>query len=91
MEYADDTLLLARTAEHTQTLLDAVVYEAAEYNMSLNIKKTELLRINATGDIYYPNIQTPRTDPHEYLTPIKIVEAETRYLGGWFTIIPRGK
>ena len=43
MEYADDTLLLALTAPQLQSILSALEDLTAEYGMSLNKIKTELL------------------------------------------------
>ena len=43
MEYADDTLLLALTTPQLQSILSALEELAAEYGMSLNKMKTELL------------------------------------------------
>ena len=43
LEYADDTLLLARTIPQMQSFLASVEKIAAEYGMKLNDTKTELL------------------------------------------------
>ena len=43
LEYADDTLLMSRTTTQMQAILSALETVAAEYGMSLNKIKTELL------------------------------------------------
>ena len=43
LEYADDTLLLARTIPQLQSILSALEHHAAEYGMHLNTIKTEFL------------------------------------------------
>ena len=43
LEYADDTLLLARTIPQLQSLLSALEVSAGKYGMALNKIKTELL------------------------------------------------
>ena len=43
LEYADDTLLLARTIPQVQSFLASVEKVASEYGMKLNDTKTELL------------------------------------------------
>ena len=46
LRYADDTVLLAKSAEDLQRLLDVVVRESERNGMSLNCKKTECLVVS---------------------------------------------
>ena len=46
VEFADDTVLIARTQEHMQTLLSLVQTEAAKYNLQLNLSKTKRILYN---------------------------------------------
>ena len=50
IEYADDTLLIARTAQRLQEILTAVETQSAKYGMSLNTSKTSALAMNALQD-----------------------------------------
>ena len=46
IRYADDTVLLAESAEDLQKLLDVVVRESECMGLSLNCKKTECLVVS---------------------------------------------
>ena len=46
VEFADDTVLIARTQEHMQTLLSLVQTEAAKYNLQPNLSKTKRILYN---------------------------------------------
>ena len=70
LEYADDTLLLARTIPQLQSFLSTVEYIAQEYGMRLNTTKTELLLHDPEAQ---PNLQfvdgskVPTTPQLKYL------------------------
>ena len=71
LEYADDTLLLARTIPQLQSILTALEHHAAEYGMHLNNIKTEFLT--------HPD----RHDPTLYFadqTPVPLA-SQVKYLG----------
>ena len=70
VEYVDDTLLLALTTTQMQTFLSALEQGAAEYGMSLNSTKTELL-VKNPGDqgnlVFRDDTQVPTTTHIKYL------------------------
>ena len=53
VEFADDTVLIARTQENMQTLLLLVQEEAAKYNLHLNRDKTKLILYNSDASIHF--------------------------------------
>ena len=55
VEFADDTVLIARTQEQMQDLLLIVQEEAAKYNLHLNLYKTKLMLYNSEGKIFFSN------------------------------------
>ena len=55
VEFADDTVLIARTQEQMQDLLLLVQEEAAKYNLHLNLDKTKLILYNSQGKIFFSN------------------------------------
>lgn len=81
LEYADDTLLFARTAETLNTLLHLVEKHSKYFGMQLNKDKTLLIVMNPTKE---RNPKTrPKTDPVIYYsdhTPVPH-RAQVTYLG----------
>ena len=75
LEYADDTLLLARTIPQMQSFLSALEEVASEYGMALNKVKTELLTKQST-----PNPQLRFSD--DSIVPTTEV---VKYLGSLIT------
>ena len=68
LEYADDTVLLARSAEVARALLAATEREAAKYGLQLNRDKTCRLAFNSEEKIGYEDrSQVPRVKKVEYL------------------------
>ena len=65
LEYADDTLLMARTIPQLQSFLSTVEYMAQEYGMNLNTTKTELLLRNPEDkpDLKFCNGEKVQTTP----------------------------
>ena len=55
VEFADDTVLIARTAEHIQSLLHIVQQEAAKYNLHLNLDKSKHISYNSDAVLYSSN------------------------------------
>ena len=55
VEFADDTVLIARTREQRQDLLLLVQQEAAEYNLHLNLDKTKLILYNSDASVVFSN------------------------------------
>ena len=55
IEFADDTVLIARTQEHMQDLLLMVQQEAAKYNLHLNLDKTKLIVYNSDATKLFSN------------------------------------
>lgn len=53
IEFADDTVLIARTGEHMQDLLWYVQDEASKYNLHLNLDKTKLILYNSDTSIAF--------------------------------------
>ena len=51
--YADDTLILASTAEAAELMLRKIRTESAKYNMRLNQKKCVFLRMSSIHNVYY--------------------------------------
>ena len=51
MEFADDTVLIARTQENMQSSLLLVQAEAAKYNLHLKLDKTKLILYNSEASI----------------------------------------
>ena len=50
IRYADDSVLIADSAENLQSLLNTVVATSAEYGLAINTAKTKCMVINKTGD-----------------------------------------
>ena len=68
VEFADDTVLIARTQEQMQDLLLIVQEEAAKYNLHLNLDKTKLILYNSEGKIFFSNGDpVPRVSSIVYL------------------------
>ena len=55
VEFADDTVLIARTREQMQDLLLLVQQEAAKYNLHLNLDKTKLILYNSDASVVFSN------------------------------------
>ena len=53
IEYADDTVLIARTGEHMQDLLRFVQNETSKHNLHLNMDKTKLILYNSDNSIAF--------------------------------------
>ena len=53
LAYADDTIIVARTAQRTQQVLHLIESTAAQYNLNLNTAKCELLRMNVHTDVHF--------------------------------------
>ena len=51
IRYADDTVLLAKSVEDLQKLLDVVVRESELKGLSINCKKTECMVVSKKKDI----------------------------------------
>jgi len=49
--YADDTMIIASSAAHAQSYLDAVTETGKTYGLELNLKKTVLLRLRGDEDV----------------------------------------
>ena len=73
LRYADDTLVVGRTAAALQCLLHHIQAEAAHYNLQLNLGKCELLRSKNTGEVRFLDG-----------TPVKVV-TKAKYLGAILT------
>ena len=50
IRYADDTVLIADSAENLQSLLNTVVARRAEYGLTINTAKTKCMVISKSGD-----------------------------------------
>ena len=55
VEFADDTVLIARTREQMQDLLLAVQQETAKCNSHLNLDKTKLILYNSDASVAFRN------------------------------------
>ena len=53
VEFADDTVLIARTQKHIQDLLWFVQDEASKYNLHLNTDKTKLIIYNSEATVAF--------------------------------------
>ena len=53
--YADDTLLLSKTATGLQDMLHSLQTIAQRFNLRLNLTKCELLQLNGEQDVYFIN------------------------------------
>ena len=53
LAYADDTVLLGKSAESVQNALHHLQHIAQQSNLKLNLGKCELIRLNCTGSIYF--------------------------------------
>ena len=53
VEFADDTVLIARTQQHMQDLLWFVQDEASKYNLLLNTDKTKLILYNSEATVAF--------------------------------------
>ena len=74
--YADDTLLLSRSAHHLSTLLQTLQSTAKDYGLFLNLKKTVHIPMNSYRTVFFANGEpVPK-------------ELDTVYLGSKFTIVP---
>ena len=52
MEFADDTVLIARTLENIQFLLILLQTETAKHNLHLNLDKAKFILYNSVASIY---------------------------------------
>jgi len=89
LAYADDTIILAKSAATTQRILHLIQDTAAQYNLKLNMGKCELLRTNASNPVYFKTVLSPHTLTGT--TPPKQVQAkhQAKYLG--VIITPQSK
>ena len=55
IEFADDTVLVARTQEQMQDLLLLVQQEAEKYNLHLNLDNTKLVLCNSDASVVFSN------------------------------------
>ena len=94
LAYADDTVILCRSAEQTQTILHSIQTTAAQYNLQLNKGKCELLRTNAQQEVYFKDTSThpPSAKPlspakqRTALNKLKVkVKQSAKYLGVYIT------
>ena len=53
VEFANDTVLIARTQQHIQDLLWFVQDEASKYNLHLNTDKTKLIIYNSEATVAF--------------------------------------
>lgn len=71
LRYADDTVLIAETAEDLQILVDRIVEYSEQYGLSLNIKKTKVMLISKTTpnfrEIYVHGEAIERVRKYNYL------------------------
>ena len=66
--YADDTLILASTAEAAELMLRKIQTESAKYNVRLNRRKCVLLGMNSIHNVYYADGEAmPVTSKAPYL------------------------
>ena len=71
--YAEDTLLLSKTATGLQDMLHSLQTIAQRFNLRLNLTKCELLQLNGEQDVYFTNgVKVP-------------VKTKARYLGAILT------
>ena len=71
LEYADDTALLARTAEIAGNILGATEREAAKYGLKLNRSKTCRLAYNSEEAVKFEDgTPVPRVNTVDYLGTI---------------------
>ena len=67
MEYADDTLLLAVTKPHPESILQVVQVEATLYMLHLDKTKTELLKTAHNTDVRITHVEgNPVTEVDEF-------------------------
>lgn len=76
LRYADDTVLLAHTAEELQSILDLVVQACERYGLRLNVGKTKAMSVSKTG-----------RKPCTLVVGTQHIEqvARFKYLGQWLT------
>jgi hypothetical protein len=80
LAYADDTVILTRTAERCQEILGLIQSTAKHYNLKLNLGKCELIRKNANADVHFhPNHSN--IDPKTNKPPKVKVKKQAKYLG----------
>lgn len=76
LRYADDTVIIADTAEGLQRLMSALITEGDTLGMRVNVNKTKVMIISRT-----PGLQA---NIHVYNQPIEQV-TQFKYLGCWIT------
>eukprot|EP00969_Alexandrium_andersonii_P030570 1333409-Alexandrium_andersonii.AAC.1 len=63
VEFADDTVLISRTAESATVLLAEVQAEARRYGLELNAGKTQEVAMNSDQKVYFEDgTPVPRVD-----------------------------
>jgi len=71
LRYADDTVLIADTAEGLQRIIDHVATACSRYDMKINCKKTQTLIVSKSdaGNFQFNanNVMLPKTDTVTYL------------------------
>ena len=83
LAYADDTLVVARTAEVAETILHSIQRTAKQYGLELNLGKCEVVQINSQQEIAFFT-----EDQEEERKIVKRVE-QAKYLG--LTVDRRGR
>jgi len=91
LAYADDTVIMCKTAATTQRILHLIQVIASQYNLKLNLGKCELLRTRPTNyapnDVYFHSPPPANGSPPTPPTKVK-VKTHAKYLG--VLITPRG-
>ena len=87
LAYADDTSILTRTADRCQEILRLMQSTASDYNLKLNVSKSELIRKNATQQVHFhPDHST--TEAATGKPPTLKVKKQAKYLGVITTKVP---
>ena len=83
IEFADDTVLVARTQEQMQGLLLLVQQEAEKYDLHLNLNKTKLVLYNSDASVIFSNGDpVPKVSSIVYLGDLietNMVSQDTRF------------
>ncbi len=74
LAYADDTMVVARSAALTERRLQTIQSKAFQFNIKLNLKKCELIRLNSQNNVCF---LTPPGHPPQ---SVKVVH-HAKYLG----------
>ena len=87
LAYADDTVLIGKSADTVQRALHHIQPTAAQYNLHLNQAKCELIRMNTDTDITFhdTNPLPPQSTPQQrrkHLQELTVkAKSQIRYLG----------